>query len=484
MTQQPAQQPSPDPLGSLVKHTREHDLQLSQADLAWLAGVSRGTISNVETGRVTPDTRTWHRIRTALALPPIPLDEARAGFAAQTMLPADAVQGIISAIVVLRDRDPEAGGRATDRWRRLVVQLTRGNTPAWSVIGAELTWLADDIAPLVPPGRRPVVYEALRGWGWAPASAHLGAEIVPKAKTRGPQLAQGFDSVPEQAREVLTSGLIITCDVTIPQMSPDISIINFIVMRATGSSLLAQHEAHEAALRWDTILAVATHIVEQQAPDLSPKEIIRALKSGLDAQSPAEVRHLLPQANGGDPQAMYRLARLLRENGRPDESERWLRRAAEHGHPGALFTLGNLVAEEGGHSEAVHWLRGAADAGHTDAMYNLSILLREDAPRDARSWLRKAADGGNRNAMYRLWMLLRENDDREAERWLRRAANNGHRQALTDLSTLVTERGSEDEAVRWLHRAAQEGDSDAMSRYEVMLYERQLRQRAASRNVG
>ena len=173
-------------------------------------------------------------------------------------------------------------------------------------------------------------------------------------------------------------------------------------MTATDSSLLAQHEAHKAAVRWDSILAVATHIVENQAPDLSPEQIINALRSGLDAQSPAEVRELIPQANVGDPSTMYRLARVLREIGRPDESERWLRRAAEAGHPGALFALGNLVAAEGRRHEAERLLLGAADAGHTDAMYSLSVLLDENSPRSPRSWLRRAADGGNRNAMYRL----------------------------------------------------------------------------------
>ena len=72
----------------------------------------------------------------------------------------------------------------------------------------------------------------------------------------------------------------------------------------------------------------------------------------------------VPEASVGHPLAMYRLARLLKENGRPDESERWLRRAAEAGHPGALYTLGKLTFEQGRQREAGHWLRGAADAGH------------------------------------------------------------------------------------------------------------------------
>ena len=244
------------------------------------------------------------------------------------------------------------------------------------------------------------------------------------------------------------------------------------------------HETHDAALRWSTILAVATHIVEQQAPDLPPKEIIKALKAGLDAQSPADVRELLPQASVGDPPAMYRLARLLKQNGRPDESERWLRSAAEAGHPGALYTLGKLAFEQGRHREAELWLRGAADAGHADAMYSLWTLLHEEDRLTARAWLRKAADAGNRDAMYELWTLHQGRDEREAERWLRRAANNGHRQALADLGRLAAERGAEDDAVRWLRRAAEEGDSSAMSQYELMLFERRRRERGPARHAG
>ena len=39
MTQQPSQQPSPDPIGALVRRIREHELLLSQSDLAWLTRV-------------------------------------------------------------------------------------------------------------------------------------------------------------------------------------------------------------------------------------------------------------------------------------------------------------------------------------------------------------------------------------------------------------------------------------------------------------
>lgn len=505
------QQPPLDALGSLVRRIREHELLLSQTDLAWLAGVSRGTISNLETGRVTPDTRTWHRIRTALALPPIPLEEARTGVAAQPVLPVDAVQGIVDAIVTIRDRDPDVGRRTADRWRRLIVQLTREDDQARPAAGTDLSWLADDVAPLISPGKLSVVYDALRNWGWTPVSMQASAEIIPRTGTgrlqpveelalRVNSMAEqlrayqnrihGFDRLPEEVQDALTQGLVVSGNVTAPGASPEVSIVSLIVMNETESSLAAQNEAYKAALRASAVLTIATHIVERQAPHLTPDEIKQALKVGMDAQSPAEVHELLPVARKGDPSAMYELAQLFRKNGRPDEAERWFRRAAEAGHPGALFNLGNLAYEDGRHREAEHWLTEAADAGHPTAPYVLAKLLRRDDPQLAEHWLHKAADVGNRDAMYELWLLRRDGSDpKQAEQWLRRAANYGHRRALSDLSKLVTERavterGSEKEAIRWLHRAAEEGDTGAMRRLEIMLYEIRLRQRPAQRNVS
>ena len=183
IVQSATQPPYPDPLGALVKRIREQELQLSQADLAWLAKVSRGTISNLETGRVTPDARTWHRIRTALALPPVIWARPVAGFAAQTMLTADAVQGIVGAVVALREYNPDAGRKAADRWCQLVVQLTGGNPPAGHALAGELNLIADEIVPLVPPARLPVIYDALRSWGWLPPAAQRQA-LVPRNQAR------------------------------------------------------------------------------------------------------------------------------------------------------------------------------------------------------------------------------------------------------------------------------------------------------------
>jgi DNA-binding XRE family transcriptional regulator len=506
------QQPAPDLLGSLVRRYREEELQLSQADFAWLAAISRGTISNMETGRVTPDERTWHRIRTALALPPVSLAQARNGVAARPVIATEALRGIVLAILAIRDQDADVGRRAAERWRRLVIRMTREGGQVWQEANSELTWLAYDVAMLAPSGMLTAIHDALRAWGWtsAPAGAELAVPgqdglrevqaLVSTVNHVADQLrdyqdrALGFDRLPTRVRQLLTHGLVVGEEITAPEASAAVSVVSLIVMNEAEASLATREDAHDAALRWRKILAVATHLVERQAPDLSAEEIIGALKIGLDASSPGAVKELLPYAHRGDARAMYKLARLYRRNGRPDEAARWIKHAAEAGHPGAFFSLGNLAHQTGERTDAEFWYARAAEAGHPDAMYSLWLLLREEVPEAAEAWLRKAADVGNRYAMYQMWILHREAGDLDrAERWLRRAANSGHRQALTDLSRLIEERnaaerdpdepGARTEAARWLYRAAEQCDTGALNTYEILLYEIQLRQRAAAGNA-
>jgi len=504
MTQQPIQQPYPDPLGSLVKGIREGDLRLSQENLAWLASVSRNTISNLERGAVIPDARTWRRIRTALALLPISLEQAREGGATQFLINADAVRGIVEAILAIRDRDPALGRSTAERWQQLVEGLTGEKGLEWAAASTELTWLAREVADQAPPGKASIIRAALRDRGWLPTARPADDLAVPVTREGLTQVekllttvndmterlrvyqakAQAFDRLAPVVRDRLALGHVLAFEITTPETASEASLINLLVLNRAASSLAAEQEALDAARRWTVILRVATHIVEKQAPNLSPEEIIMALQRGLDARSSAEIHELLPLASGGDLTAMYNLARLLRKNGRVQEADHWLRRCAEGGHPGALFTLGGLAIKDGRLNEAKHWLSSAADAGHPEAMYSLWGLLRSDDPVRAKEWLDDSASAGNRNAMYCLWVLHRQGGDHaEARRWLRRAANRGHRQALDDLSKLDMGSGSEEEAARWLHLAAEAGDTGVMARFESILYERK-RQEAAFRPAG
>lgn len=481
MIQQPTQHPYPDPLGSLARRVREYELLLSQADLAWLAGVSRGTISNLENGKVSPDARTWQRIRATLALPPVSVDQPDDSDGG-LMFPADSVRGVLKAILTIGDRDKDAGIRVAERWQQLVMQSTGED---------DLSWLVQQLAAEAPPSMAPLLHATVPGRSAAASAVvPLGFDQVQELASSVSDLAnqlrfrddraQGFERLPAAVQELLARGLVVSCDVTSPETTAGVALVNLIIMSEPEASLAAQQEAHDAARRWNTILSVARHIVEKQAPDMEPDDIIKAMATGLDAQSPAEIKELLPQARGGDPDAMYQLARLMRKHGRPDQSEIWLHRAAAAGHPGALYTLGNLASQDGRRSEAERWWRNAAEAGHPDAMYSLWALLREENPGAAESWLRAAADAENRNAMYRLWQLLRESSRQEAEHWLRRAADNGHPQAIADLSNLV----EQDEAVRWMRRAAEDGDTGVFTVYELKLYETRMRKLAAARNAS
>jgi TPR repeat protein/DNA-binding XRE family transcriptional regulator len=481
MIQQPTQQPPPDPLGSLVRYVREYELLLSQADLAWLAGVSRGTISNLENGRVRPDARTWQRIRAAMALSPLSLDQPD-DIGAGLLFPADGVRGVLKAILTIGDRDKDAGIRIAGHWQQLVLRSTGQD---------DLSGLVQQLITEVPSSMAPLLRSTVQGRS-AAASAVVSValdqvqELASSVNDLAKQLrfrddrAQGFERLPAAVQELLARGLVVSCDVTKPETTAGVAIVNMIIMSEPEASLAAQQEAHNAARRWNTVLAVATHIVEKQAPGLNADEIIQALESGLDAQSPAEIKELLPQARGGDPNAMYKLARLLRKQRRPTPAADWLHRAALAGHPGAQYTLGNLASQDGRRGDAERWWRDAADAGHPDAMYSLWALLRQQDPMAAESWLRAAADAENRNAMYCLWQLLRESTRPEAEQWLRRAADHGHQQAIVDLSNLV----EEDEAFRLRRRAAEDGDTGVFTLYEFNLYEKHMREQAAARNAA
>jgi DNA-binding XRE family transcriptional regulator len=507
------QQLSPDLLGSVVKRYREQDLQLSQADLAWLAGVSRGTISNLETGRVNPDERTWHRIRTALALPQTALRADGTDGAARPIMPEDAVQGIITAILAIRDRNPEVGRSAADRWRRLVGKLTFDDGQGWPEANAEIAWLARDVARMAPPGKIQSIHDALRNWGWA-----AGDQIsiaAPTQPTQPPQAeseslhqmreqfsaltssvndmaaqirtyreeTQGFGRLPPRVQDLLAKGLVVDYEINNLETVPGVSTVSIIIINEEGSPPTQRNDIRRATHRWTTILKIAVYIVEHLAPNREPREIINAIEYGLRAQASTEVDKLRQQARGGQTVAMYSLGKLLRRSGRPDEAEVWLRRAADVGHPGAQFNLGKLVEESGRPDEAEGWLRRAADADHPDAPFSLwKLNIENGRPREAEVWLRRAADAGHRDAMFSLWKLKQENGGAgEAEVWLRRAADAGHPRAQFILGNLVRESGKSQEAVDLLRRAAEAGDSGAMSTVEIMLYERRLQMGSVSR---
>lgn len=501
-------QPLPDPLGSIVKRYREQDLQLSQTDLAWLADVSRGTISNLETGKVTPDERTWYRIRTALALPRISPDEIRSGAVPRPVIPVDAVQGILAAILGIRSRNPEVGQTVVTRWRRLVGKLTHDDGRLWPEMNSELTWLGRDVALMAPPEKIPAIHNALQGWGWV-SGQHIQTELTAPSTSAESldqvqqlvdtltssvddmaaqlrvfrDVSQGFERLPAGIKDLLARGLVVDYDINYPEKVPGVSIIGLVIVNEDASAQALRKDVRDASRRWSTILKVAKYIYENLASDRDPQDIVDAVGYGLRAQDSGETDELRRGAGRGDPVAMYRLGKLLKKSGRIDEAEHWFRRAADDDHPGALFNLGKLFQERGQRDKAEVWFRRAAEAGHPDALFSLWRLVQESGRKEeAERWLRRAADAGHPDALFSLAKLVQESgrtDD--ANHWLRLAADAGHRDALYSLGKLVQESGQTDEAERFLRRAAAAGHSGALNSFEIMLYEKRQAGSASAR---
>jgi hypothetical protein len=131
---------------------------------------------------------------------------------------------------------------------------------------------------------------------------------------------------------------------------------------------------------------------------LTDQEMDRELRlsSGISA---FEAKHfvtayqlLLPLADGGHPEAQFRLA-IMCQNGlgmvaNPDRAVRYMRGAAEQGHPlaqhglGFMYLEGECVPKD--LAEAARWLRLAADQGLAGSMTTLAMLLQrgEGVPQD------------------------------------------------------------------------------------------------------
>jgi thioredoxin-like negative regulator of GroEL len=169
----------------------------------------------------------------------------------------------------------------------------------------------------------------------------------------------------------------------------------------------------------------------------------------------ARGRLLRRLADAGNRNAARALARLLHEQGNPDEAIAILRHHAETGDWNAAWTLADLLGAQGSLDE----LRRRAEAGSWNAARELADRLREQGDVDE---LRKHAEAGNPHAAHRLADLLREqgNPD-EAIAILRHHADAGNRNAAWTLARLLREQGNPDEAIAILRRNAEAGDEFA-----------------------
>ncbi|MGW2055259.1 sel1 repeat family protein [Streptomyces sp. NPDC001840] len=120
---------------------------------------------------------------------------------------------------------------------------------------------------------------------------------------------------------------------------------------------------------------------------------------GVQAALAAARAALLPDAEGGDAEAMYWLASVSFVHDTA-EAARWYAAAAD-ADPQYAYEAGKYLAEHGDAFEAMPYLRTAANAGSRLAAALLGRLMRDQAVH----WLRVAAEAGDKQAAEELSSL-------------------------------------------------------------------------------
>lgn len=199
------------------------------------------------------------------------------------------------------------------------------------------------------------------------------------------------------------------------------------------------------------------------------------------------VARLFAEAEGGNPESAWNLARLYYTGyaGVPRDdaqARRWFATAGERGHAEALANLGYFAHEGiGGPQDqalALNSTARAAAAGSTygaglNGLYRLSGLADGQLDTVAVANLERAADAGELFAQAALGTIVYELGVGTAENWeraahyARLAADQGHGPSMTELARMMfVGRGvaqDQREAVAMFRRAAEAGDPAGMS---------------------
>ncbi|CAL9440482.1 tetratricopeptide repeat protein [Streptomyces sp. enrichment culture] len=198
--------------------------------------------------------------------------------------------------------------------------------------------------------------------------------------------------------------------------------------RRGGAGLLVEKPAPRGLETHSYLLAEA--LTEERLPPVPYETWDLALAQGEHRVTSLATGYFKARAAAGDPEAMYRLARLTGD-------EEWLRKAADAGHTAAAADLGSALADRGDTREAIRYLEKAAEAGDARAMTRLGRLLQIQAT----TWLARAAAAddseaylytqaftvANPQAGFLLARLLEEEGrEKEAAFWMRWAAHAGH----------------------------------------------------------
>lgn len=193
------------------------------------------------------------------------------------------------------------------------------------------------------------------------------------------------------------------------------------------------------------LVLLAVHAPAHGIVVAESKPALAGIGMPLPPISEAARQALTARADAGNLDAIYTLAHLALFDsndpmgglyfmpvwGKPEEAERWWRKAAALGDPKAMILLGHMYAEPWGVpqdlSKAAGWFEKAADRNNLEAINALVELYMgewSDARDDvkANQWLMRAASMGGRHAMLLLGLRydagwgIRE-DPAQAAQW-------------------------------------------------------------------
>lgn len=189
-----------------------------------------------------------------------------------------------------------------------------------------------------------------------------------------------------------------------------------------------------------------------------------------------EFEHLKQAAEGGDTQAMFRIAYRYEQGlgtvASEADAQAWYLRGAAAGNADAMtnlafrFQTGRGVTKD--YAQAAEWYRKAADLGNTTAMNNLAALYLNGSgvakdPEAAVRLFEASAAGGYADAAanlgfnYALGRALSRDDGRALE-WYRKAAELGSPRGMYGLGIFYANGRAvardDEEALRWFRAAA------------------------------
>ncbi|MEV7965508.1 helix-turn-helix transcriptional regulator [Sphaerisporangium sp. NPDC088356] len=313
---------------------RRQTLRLSQADVAWLAKISRTTLSNLEHGRGEPESRTVVDVLTALGYSPLAVDDIEEGGLPDTPLVEDVfLQRIIGLISQERAFDPSSGRRFADRLmmflqvlagaegfegfnRRILIDFVTIVAPRLDLSSAidvkilellESHDISSGLKRSIDNGRmhgsmlaKPES-EALKFRMSSDVDSALNEirrkldsianSVQPYVKLHH-DLIRAFERLPVVVQDVLLHGQVVEHATHRPQGAPELTVLDLVVRDSDKTSVVLanRRKTIEAVRRWSSAFLVAQYLMQNLEPERDPREIIDAVVEVLDTSSGARIQ--------------------------------------------------------------------------------------------------------------------------------------------------------------------------------------------------